>query len=262
MKTNARSGFTLVELLVVIAILAILFGLLAPLAGRAKESARSSQCLKNLGTIMNAAFQHAGEYDGALPATISTGSYQGSKEYQKGWLGSEALPEGMAAPRNWYKVPGRLAPYYSGNALKNHLFLCPSNNPGLLGSGEGSNGIHDYVMFSAFSGARIALLPLKATYIDPTSGTEKEAFLPVFTEEDPSFGINLQYIDMDHTTINRMGTWHLGQSANYVSGDGSAHKVVFNTWPAPQASQWYAMGRDNKKHSLGNVYGFQGWNRL
>ena len=65
--------FTLIELLVVIAIIAILASLLLPSLGKAKEQARSVQCLGNLKSIGLGMVMFAEQNNDKLPRTCGSG---------------------------------------------------------------------------------------------------------------------------------------------------------------------------------------------
>ena len=60
-------GFTLIELLVVVAVIAILAGILLPVLGRAKESARRIECLNNLKQWGTALTAYASDNDEYIP---------------------------------------------------------------------------------------------------------------------------------------------------------------------------------------------------
>lgn len=68
-----RAGFTLVELLVVIAIIALLIGLLLPVLGSARKSAKAAKCLSSMRSLGQATVAYTVDYDQTLPQAAHDG---------------------------------------------------------------------------------------------------------------------------------------------------------------------------------------------
>ena len=120
-----RHGFTLIELLVVIAIIAILAALLLPALSRAKESAKSIQCLNQLRQISLATRLYAEENEDCFPRS------------QHSAIANKQLP--------WERTLAPLLGVRGGttawtNLLQN-LYHCPNDQK----SGHLSYGLNYYV---------------------------------------------------------------------------------------------------------------------
>lgn len=114
---SRRHGFTLIELLVVIGIIALLFALVFPFFGKAREKAEQSKCVGNLRSTYAAARLWSSDNDGYLiPAFIEDESATIEDE--------SATIKDESATNQWPKL---LVKYFSEeNNANSKTWACPT----------------------------------------------------------------------------------------------------------------------------------------
>ncbi|QOV88832.1 type II secretion system protein [Humisphaera borealis] len=128
LRVGSVRGFTLVELLVVIGIIALLISILLPSLSRARESAKTTQCLSNMRQIGVALASYAAEFQGHVVATYAdvsgatmTGSHKADAEnYATMFVNLRYLP----APE--------LRTMTEGISGQSSIFRCPSGTDDFL----------------------------------------------------------------------------------------------------------------------------------
>jgi prepilin-type N-terminal cleavage/methylation domain-containing protein len=133
MKT--RSGFTLIELLVVIAIIAILAAILFPVFVSAREKARQSTCLNNMGQLGKAFRMYIDDNNGMFPHYAGVwepiqnpgGRSDGDWVWFDGRWGGGTFDYSVKPPWPWKVNPAKGSLWkYTNKSYK--LYICPSDS--------------------------------------------------------------------------------------------------------------------------------------
>ncbi|MEX2215143.1 MAG: type II secretion system protein [Phycisphaeraceae bacterium] len=248
-------GFTLVEMLLVVAIIVLLISMLLPSLAASREAARDVVCRTQIAQVGSAMRSLGTDNWQRLPGLWGP-PWTGSDPLEGSFMGKEVFT-GSFQPTPAAKN-GTLVTYIGGESSARQFYRCPAQPQGVFGSGVGSNGLFDVTMIQALPGARINHVPSNAQYV--AGGPPVTVPLPVIIEEDPAYGINKQFIDMGHTSINRFAMTHFRTGGNYVAIDLSAHGLRFPTDLGPQGYDWSTTTSNGTPVSLGTAknYGMFG----
>lgn len=118
LRFTRRDGFTLIELLVVIAIIAILAGLLLPALSRAKEKAKTAQCVNNLKQLQVCYYMYVGDNADFVPPN---GSATATSSQTNSWIGGSNAQTDTTTDNIQKGVL-----YQYNQSVK--IYVCPSDN--------------------------------------------------------------------------------------------------------------------------------------
>ena len=198
--------FTLLELIIVIAIIGILVTLLMPSLEKAREAARHAVCVSNKKQHYTAIYVFSKNNNGKYPRSypyienpIDIADIEGN------WYGTKHNKVEMVNP---------ILTRYAGENID--FLRCPSIEEGVVGSGNGSNGLYDQAIIGAFSHSFIAKINNRG-FVWPDWEDHPVPFVIV---EKPNLYINKSNMECNHGNADERAVPH-NDRGSYISMAGN-----------------------------------------
>ncbi len=243
-----RQAFTIPEMLAVVAILTIIISILMPAIWKGREASREVMCKSNQRQIGMAFMSYARDHGNKLPVN-SNGNNPGD------WL--TYAPGATTPDLKWANGPqtGSLFPYVN---KRPELYLCPSLDKGVLGSGVGSNGRFDITAFAVFAGANTFNISMQSQV--RVLGVWQDILTPIIIEEDP-VQLNGNNREGHFANVDVMGQWHF-DGGSFAAIDGSSMRMVFPKTTVVMANDFQTRARAGSGDwiNMGQPGGYGWWN--
>ena len=235
--------FTLLELIIVIAVIAILLSMLLPSLNKARETAKHAVCISNKKQHYATIYAFSKNNNGKFPTTYPNKENTDPNESEEiaDWYGTKGNKVDMVNPL--------LAKYTTGSL---DFLRCPSIKEGIVGSGNGSNGLYDQAIIGAFSNSFIAKINHKG-YQWPNW---QDFTTPFVVVERPGNHINDgTNMEGNHANRDDRATPHMDRGS-YIAIDGTIeyykNHVPNSLWAG---SFWIDMGNgkwESLRSGVGN----------
>jgi prepilin-type N-terminal cleavage/methylation domain-containing protein len=197
--------FSLIELLVVLAIISILASFLLPLLSKAKEEARHAVCNSNKKQHYLAVISYSLDNEDIGPK-INAFSHNDGTNDDKSWYGTMGHTVEMVNP---------VLSQYAGGDLS--FLRSPSIPQGIVGSGEGSNGLYDQSLHWALHNTKISSI----SNVSEVWPSWNKVPTPLVVIEKPDRYINKGYMEGYQSAGDQRALEH-NDVGTYIASDGSA----------------------------------------